>query len=150
MECPYCNGTGTSNICVNGHFKTCTYCNGTGEVFKCPKCGEFAYLSNWGSLFDHNYAWYNIECEKCGYRADGGTDPQKAKEIFVNGTGNIPKPLTEQEYLQTCNTKQLADVFFDYRYVNATPRQKLWMSTNEKCIKADIVEWLKQPHQGGE
>ena len=55
-------------------------------------------------------------------------------------------PMTEQEYLQTCTTEQLADVFFEYRYVNATPRQKLWMSASEKCIKTDIVEWLKQPH----
>ena len=55
-------------------------------------------------------------------------------------------PMTEQEYIQTCNTEQLADVLFEYRYVNATPRQKLWMSASEKCIKTDIVEWLKQPH----
>lgn len=56
------------------------------------------------------------------------------------------KPMTEQEYLQTCNTEQLADVFFEYRYAYSTPRQKLWMSASEKCIKTDIVEWLKQPH----
>ena len=56
-------------------------------------------------------------------------------------------PMTEQEYLQTCTTEQLADVFFEYRYVNATPRQKLWMSASEECIKTDIVEWLKQPHR---
>ena len=32
MKCPMCDGMGTSNICVNGTFKTCAYCNGTGEV----------------------------------------------------------------------------------------------------------------------
>ena len=31
MICRYCNGTGTSNTCVNGTFKYCAACNGTGE-----------------------------------------------------------------------------------------------------------------------
>ena len=55
-------------------------------------------------------------------------------------------PMTEQEYIQTCNTEQLADVFFDYRYINATPQQQLWLSANEDFVKCGIVEWLKQPH----
>ena len=54
---------------------------------------------------------------------------------------------TNEEWLKQCTTEQLADVFFEYRYVNATPRQKLWMSAIEKCIKTDIAEWLKQPHK---
>lgn len=56
-------------------------------------------------------------------------------------------PMTEQEYLQTCTTEQLADVFFDYRYVNATPRQQLWLSANEDFVKGGIMEWLKRPHR---
>ena len=32
MKCKYCDGTGTSNICVNGTFKPCSFCDGTGEV----------------------------------------------------------------------------------------------------------------------
>jgi len=54
--------------------------------------------------------------------------------------------MTNEEWLKQCTTEQLANVFFEYRYANATPRQKLWMSASEKCIKTDIVEWLKQPH----
>ena len=54
-------------------------------------------------------------------------------------------PMTEQEYLQTCTTEQLADVFFEYRYINATPQQQLWLSANEDFVKGGIVEWLKQP-----
>ena len=34
MICRYCNGTGTSNTCVNGTFKPCAACNGTGEEIK--------------------------------------------------------------------------------------------------------------------
>lgn len=32
MKCKYCDGTGTSNWCVNGCFKPCEYCDGTGEI----------------------------------------------------------------------------------------------------------------------
>ena len=32
MKCKYCDGTGTSNWCINGTFLTCEYCNGTGET----------------------------------------------------------------------------------------------------------------------
>ena len=34
MICRYCNGTGTSNTCVNGTFKPCAACNGTGKEIK--------------------------------------------------------------------------------------------------------------------
>lgn len=47
MKCKYCDGTGTSNWCINGIFQPCEYCNGTGEVEVvgdsvidvCDKCG---------------------------------------------------------------------------------------------------------------
>lgn len=32
MKCKHCDGTGTTNWCVNGTFKECPYCGGTGEV----------------------------------------------------------------------------------------------------------------------
>jgi hypothetical protein len=32
MKCKYCNGTGTTNWCVNGTFVDCPYCGGTGEM----------------------------------------------------------------------------------------------------------------------
>ena len=56
-------------------------------------------------------------------------------------------PMNNEQFIRFCDTEQLANTFFEYRYTYATPRQKLWMSANEKCIKTDIVEWLKQPHQ---
>ena len=31
MKCQLCDGTGTSNTCVNGTFKPCSFCDGTGE-----------------------------------------------------------------------------------------------------------------------
>lgn len=32
MKCKHCNGTGTTNWCVNGTFVDCPYCGGTGEM----------------------------------------------------------------------------------------------------------------------
>ena len=103
MKCPVCDGTGTSNTCVNGTFKPCTFCDGTGEY----------------EPFDAD-----VELDKL-----------------------YPTEQTNEEWLKQCTTEQLANVFFEYRYANATPRQKLWMSASEKCIKTDIVEWLKQLHK---
>ena len=85
--------------------------------------------------------------EKCEF-GNLCKDATRHDSLTVLGCSSFKtkKPMTEQEYIQTCNAEQLADVFFEYRYVNATPKQKLWMSASEECIKADIVEWLKQPH----
>lgn len=93
--------------------------------------------------------WEVIRDEMAGMLADG--EPLEDVIAKLEKRKNeMAKPMTEQEYIQSCNTEQLADVFFEYRYANATPRQKLWMSASEKCIKTDIVEWLKKPHTGGE
>ena len=54
---------------------------------------------------------------------------------------------TNEEWIKQCTTEQLADVFFDYRYINATPQQQLWLSANEEFVKGGIAEWLKQPHR---
>ena len=88
----------------------------------CQKCDGRGKTTEYDGL---RKFWCDYKCEVC------------------NGTGEV---MTEQEYLQTCNTEQLADVFFDYRYINATPQQQLWMSANEDFVKGGIAEWLKQPH----
>ena len=90
----------------------------------CPKCngrGTVGYYH-----IDH---FVDIECDSC------------------NGSGEVSEvKMTNEEYLRSCTTEQLADVFFDYRYINATPQQQLWMSANEDFVKGGIVEWLKQPN----
>lgn len=89
-----------------------------------------------------------MKCPRCN--GDGSVPYHIADDLFdetncplCGGSGEV---MTEQEYLQTCNTEQLADVFFEYRYINATPQQQLWLSANEDFVKGGIVEWLKQPH----
>ena len=144
--CPKCDGSGISSVYVNGHFKTCEYCNGTGEVFQCPKCGEITHMNNIGSLFDHDYAWYRIECPKCGYFSDGGTDPNKAIDMFVKGMGDMPKPLTEQEYIQSCNTEQLAEWLQEHMDCTGCGCNKDLCYQGYDCCKLAFVEWLKQPH----
>ena len=155
MKCQVCNGNGFVSADYPMMWKSCTQCNGTGEVFVCPKCGELASLSNWGSLIDHDYAWYNIECEKCGYRADGGTDPKIAIEMFVNGMGT-QKELTVQEWMRMATTEQLADFFantFDLCGAGChhcfLAKICLEKAKNGNCLTQEqmIVEWLNSPHK---
>ena len=90
--------------------------------------------------------WEEIRDEVAGMLADGQSleDVISKLEKRKNETA---KPMTEQEWLQTATTEQLADVFFDYRYINATPQQQLWLSANEDFVKGGIVEWLKEIHE---
>ena len=95
---------------------------------ECPKCKGYGIIGDAvpDILRGRGHIFSSIECPQC------------------HGSGEVE--MTNEEYLKSCNTEQLANAFFEYRYTYATPRQKLWMSANEKCIKTDIVEWLKQPH----
>ena len=56
-------------------------------------------------------------------------------------------PMTEQEYLQTCTTEQLAESLLN---IMANNEFTLYLLHTEKKsvqdIKGAVVEWLKQPH----
>lgn len=54
------------------------------------------------------------------------------------------EPLTEQEYLQTCNTEQLAEWLFRFRH-----NYRHTLSDADKMEIEDISWWLKQPHTTG-
>lgn len=46
MKCKHCDGTGTSNWCVNGIFQTCAYCNGTGKITEsCLTCEAGGFVN---------------------------------------------------------------------------------------------------------
>lgn len=73
-----------------------------------------------------------------------------------NGKG-IVEPLTEQEYLQTCTTGQLAEWIFNLLLIcsrcgdeSQSDKEKIKKCPFGKigCAKKDWVEWLKQPHRG--
>ena len=51
-------------------------------------------------------------------------------------------PLTEQEYIQTCNTEQLAEVLFSWYKLG-----RLDVINKHTELKKDwLIGWLKQPH----
>ena len=84
-------------------------------------------------------------CDKCKH-ADGC--PAKAEHGgALRCSAYKPQEQTNEEWLRSCTTEQLADAFYDFRYINATKQQQLWMSANEEFVKNGIVEWLKQPHK---
>ena len=104
-----CDGTGTSNTCVNGTFKPCSFCDGTGE-------------------FDPN------EVDRFN-----AVDVIKVMEM-------VKKPMTNEEWLHTLNTEQLADwlrgVYWHCHEIDCEHCNYPW-----RCMeKGDIVKWLKQPH----
>lgn len=60
------------------------------------------------------------------------------------GTG-VVEPLTEQEYLQTCTTEQLAEVITDIVW-ECKEQDDCMDCKLGWCSKDYVVEWLKQPH----
>lgn len=90
---------------------------------KCPKCGGKGKTTEYDGL---RKFWCDYKCEMC------------------NGTGEV---MTEQEYLQTCTTEQLAEALLN---IMANNEFTLYLLHTEKKsvqdIKGAVVEWLKQPH----
>ena len=110
---------------------------------KCPKCGGNAELSNWGSLFDPDYADFHVKCERCGYHSMGSTDPQKAQEMFLKEMG---MHYTNEAWIKQCTAKQLAE------FLDGIARDG--GDAIKRSNKSLIVykhnfweEWLKQPHK---
>lgn len=61
-------------------------------------------------------------------------------ETYFDKDENIV--LTEQEWLQTCDTEQLAEWIFNDRV-----EQSDWWYEQQGHTKAEVLEWLKQPHR---
>ena len=97
----------------------------------CPKC------NGKGSVYNALGSFY----EDCGHCQGTGM-------VSVEG-----EPMTEQEYLQTCNTEQLAKVLLSFCQYPCEIC-KIECDGGNACTynKAlnTIVEWLKQPHKVGE
>ena len=85
----------------------------------CPKCngrGTVGYFH-----VDH---FVDIECDRC------------------NGSGEVQ--MTEQEYIQTCNTEQLAEWIAHQTMIALLENQN--NHSLRMTYPAYWVEWLKQPH----
>ena len=86
--------------------------------------------------------WEEIRDEIAGMLADGKPleDVIAKLEKLKN---EMAKPMTEQEYLQTCSTEQLAEVLADVSlWIHPFMKQK----NRFELLKKQFYEWLKQPH----
>ena len=80
-----------------------------------------------------------MKCPRCN--GDGSVPYHIADDLFdetncplCGGSGEIE--MTEQEYIQTCNTEQLAECIIGIDY-----------GADDKDTKiAKLVEWLNRPH----
>lgn len=74
-------------------------------------------------------------------------------ECNLVGRFECPKtPKTEQEYLQSCNTEQLAEEIYGFVWCCNELWQRLCCSGDGTDKESDlkvVVEWLKQPHTKG-
>lgn len=60
-------------------------------------------------------------------------------------------PMTEQEWLQTCNTEQLAEAIYYLTWFHTELDERLDKNVKNGCYNDDenikiVMEWLKQPH----
>ena len=64
--------------------------------------------------------------------------------MYCGGTGEMEIQQTNEEWMKTLNTEQLADKLTDFSFwlVFAIPTE----DKREK-VRKRIVEWLKQPHR---
>ena len=110
----------------------CPKCDGRGAVQiapnvkglkRCPVCGGSGKITEYDGL---RKFWCDYKCEVC------------------DGTGEV---MTEQEYLQTCNTEQLAEELLAWWFDGANTYSQFGLFKWEiDEAKEKIVEWLKQPH----
>ena len=112
---------------------------------ECPKCKGYGIvgsavpdiLRGRGHIFSSN------ECDRC------------------HGSGEVSEvQMTNEEYLKSCNTEQLAEWFTNSGFLTCTLREcddcKYYDKKNDDCDfnfygsinhKQMWVEWLKQPHR---
>ena len=100
--------------------------------------------------------WEEIRDEIAGMLADGKpledviaklekqkNEMAKANLIAVMDEMKKPKPMTEEEYLKSCTTEQLADVLADVSlWIHPFMKQK----NRFELLKKQFYVWLKQPH----
>ena len=91
---------------------------------KCEECGGTGKVQKWfyerTGFGKYEKVCGDVKCEWC------------------NGTGEVEQ--TEQEYLQTCNTEQLAEFLTKFILDDKRFRMTMVGGVNETKL------WLKQPH----
>lgn len=87
----------------------------------CPKCNGRGTVGYYDT--DH---FVDVECDRC------------------HGSGEVP--MTNEEYLKSCTTEQLADVFYMVFHNHADRVLNAFWDKHKDVFKKDMMEWLKQPH----
>ena len=90
-----------------------------------------------------------LSCPICNYpklrEYGNGIHQCDICETYFDKDENVV--LTEQEYLQTCNTEQLAEELLAWWFDGANTYSQFGLFKWEiDEAKEKIVEWLKQPH----
>lgn len=86
-----------------------------------------------------------ILCKNCS--------PRKECFCYQNGETRTEckfyKPMTEQEYIQTCNTEQLAEELLAWWIDGADTYNHFGLFQHEiDGAKEKIMKWLKEKHNG--
>ena len=91
-----------------------------------------------------------MKCKHCNGAGFYGNGASQFKCVYCDGTGEVEQ--TEQEYIQTCNTEQLADVLGK---IAKNAYQCGQDGKTNKCVNRKNCTgycdygwemWLKQPH----
>lgn len=99
----------------------------------CYFCGAKDTLADIGKeLGDGKYKM--VQCSKC----------KNAYYVVNKEKMNKPKPQTNEEYLRSCTTEQLAE-FINYIAGQCSINKPCKLCTGW-CHKDDVEKWLKQPH----
>lgn len=105
----------------------CYLCKGTGKLLK---------------------PWYDTTGAMTGMTGDIC--------FMCDGKRTIGEPMTNEEYLKSCNTEQLAEffikamLFYDNAGITLLEAIKNAVEDKEKLgsyFMESVLEWLKQPHQ---
>ena len=118
MKCKYCDGTG-EHINDANRMTTCEFCGGTGEV---EVVGD--------SVTD--------VCDKCG--GTGFFCEMRTGDFCTLGSPcPHQKPLTNEEYIRTCSTEDLAALIYQDRWTQSDG----WYEQTGHTVE-DVKKWLKE------
>lgn len=137
MKCTNCGGRGAVQIAPNVKgLKRCPVCGGSGEVSQIEQTNLSCPICNYPDLRECGNGIY--QCDFC--------------ETYFDKDGNIV--LTEQEWLQTATTEQLAEFLIVSIKNCKSCASGIGFDEVEHCpfgecgchFKEEVIKWLKQPH----
>ena len=115
----------------------------------CPMCLGKGYAT------DEDIKEYPHRCPNCNGKGFYYIDWQKFRCKVCNGSGT--KPMTNEEWLRSATTEQLAEFLADkcnevVETVLSDASCDIGDIDNDDYWyrQADFVEWLKQPHNGSD